>query len=454
MALRRQKQGELLTGDLVIQSAERVVDGLQRLHGIYGNSAVRVLMSGHLQHDPVRGLSEGLIVRNCFPAGRGACRHIQLFLRHSGPERLYEGSQGVAIFSGRGDVQINAVIAAVGQCFGNCRGCGGGALQNAGLTGNTQQDRLAGGGCCFHDLFLRIADTQSQPGVLTAGQRSCHEYDGLISGKVLRFLAGAEKDHGLVCGLSRVQLVIQAAEHDSSLFPGGVPIRHEQIIPHTADQTQFVGHSDMPLVGGHVPEGKRIIFREAGDGPVAQGPDQHDCQFLPGDGIAGTEIAGLTGDCPMLIAGPEGRLIPGALRHIRKDPVVGLTALPAEKTAECHGEARPGHGLAHAEGIGGLALKPSLSRAAVDGGCRPVVGRHILKGSRPGGNGKRPAQHRAQAQAGGQLFQNRSFHLSASLWKGYPFLDFIRRFWEKLPPIVADSGLFVKSEEKTGRNSA
>ena len=206
----------------------------------------------------------------------------------------------------------------------------------------------------------------------------------------------------------------------------------------------------MPLVGGHVPEGKRIIFRKTGDGPVAQGPDQHDCQFLPGDGIAGTEIAGLTGDCPVLIAGPEGRLIPGALRHIRKDPVVGLTALPAEKTAECHGEARPGHGLAHAEGIGGLALKPSLSRAAVDGGCRPVVGRHILKGSRPGGNGKRPAQHRAQAQAGGQLFQNRSFHLSASLWKGYPFLDFIRRFWEKLPPIVADSGLFVKSGGKTG----
>ena len=92
-----------------------------------------------------------------------------------GPERLYEGSQGVTIFSGRGDVQINAVIAAVGQCFGNCRGCGGGALQNAGLTGNTQQDRLAGGGCCFHDLFLRIADTQSQPGVLTAGQRSRRE---------------------------------------------------------------------------------------------------------------------------------------------------------------------------------------------------------------------------------------------------------------------------------------
>ena len=166
---------------------------------------------------------------------------------------------------------------------------------------------------------------------------------------------------------------------------------------------------------GNVPEGKRIIFRKTGDGPVAQGPDQHDCQFLPGDGIAGTEIAGLTGNGPVLIAGPEGRLIPGALRHIRKDPVVGLTALPAEKTAECHGEARPGHGLAHAEGIGGLALKPSLSRAAVDGGCRPVVGRHILKGSRPGGNGKRPAQHRAQAQAGGQLFQNRSFHLSASL---------------------------------------
>ena len=71
--------------------------------------------------------------------------------------------------------------------------------------------------------------------------------------------------------------------------------------------------------------------------------------------------------------------------------------------------------LPYAEGIDRLTLKPSLSRAAVDGGCRPVVGRHIQKGSRPGGNGKRPAQHRAQAQAGGQFFQNRSFHLSASL---------------------------------------
>ena len=85
-------------------------------------------------------------------------------------------------------------------------------------------------------------------------------------------------------------------------------------------------------------------------------------------------------------------------RHIRKDPVVGLTALPAEKTAECHGEAGPGHRLPYAEGAERGAYRSRRSGFLSGCAVQPLGGnRHRpLRGSgMVSGQDRQHLRHRA-----------------------------------------------------------
>ena len=212
-----------------------------------------------------------------------------------------------------------------------------------------------------------------------------------------------------------MQLAVQPAEHHGGLLPGGGPAGNEQILAHAVHQAHFVGHSNVAPVGGHVPEREGGFGKEPRHGAVSHGPEQHHRQLLPGDGIGGAEGIRLPGDGPVLIAGPEGRFVPRPLGHVGKHLIIGSLVLPAEKPAQHHGKGRPGHGLAHAEGSGALALEPALGHALADGLRGPVAGGHVCKSGGLGRHRQSAAQQGAQAQAGRSAAQNIPFHLGSSL---------------------------------------
>ena len=158
----------------------------------------------------------------------------------------------------------------------------------------------------------------------------------------------------------------------------------------------MVGQGQVALVGADIGEGAVDAEIQAGDGPVAQGPDQHDGHLLPGDGVVRAEGVGLGGDGAVNQGGLDGLAAPEGLGHVGEAAVV-VHQRPLEEAAEDGDEGPPRHGVAQAEAGGRLAPdEPRLGGAADLGGC-PVLGGHVREAA-GGGGGRRSGQGKRQGQ--------------------------------------------------------
>ena len=156
----------------------------------------------------------------------------------------------------------------------------------------------------------------------------------------------------------------------------------------------MVGKRQITLVGTDIRKGAADAEIQAGDGPVAQSPDQHDGHLLPGDGVIGAEIVGLGGDGPVDQGGLDGLAAPEVPGHVGKAAVV-VHQLPLEEAAEDGDEGASRHGVAQAEAGGRLAPDEPRLGGEADLGGGPVLGGHVRKA---GGGGRRSGQGERQGQ--------------------------------------------------------
>ena len=208
-------------------------------------------------------------------------------------------------------------------------------------------------------------------------------------------------------GGSGVELIVKTHEDYRGLLPGGGSIGGEGGGSGAGDEPQIIGHGDVAPVGGYIREGMGQVLGKARDLSVAQGTDQHNGHFLPGDGVHGTEGFTLGGDGAMDISGGDSPGIPLTLWHIPIRRGRGCGGVPAEEAAEGCCEGGPGYGLFQSEGIGSLSLEEAQLRAAADLRGGPVGGGHVGEGG--GRNAERAHQHQGRYQTEDTVFCHKKF---------------------------------------------